>query len=169
MYVMCFVFLVLGLDVVTSESLYGYEAAEYKEDSTLSTARPSEADRKVVLPDTSAFLSSPAHFGPSISFPKYNNYMADPNRFDPHSKIQVPLNTLGITPLVQGELNIKNSLNNRKAVLSYVQYKELGALLPQKYVYVRRLINNRYHTFNNAIFFYITDSTTRCQLDGAWK
>jgi len=120
--------------VVTSESLFGYEAAEYKEDPTLSTARPSEADRKVILPDTSAFFSSTAHFGPSVSFPKYNNYMADPSRFDPHSKIQVPLSTLGIKPIMQGELNVKNSLNNRKAVLSYVQYKELGALLPQKCV-----------------------------------
>lgn len=126
--------LVLGLDVVTTESLFGYEMAEYKEDTTLSTAKPLEADRKVILPDTSAFLSSPAHFGPSVSFPKYNNYMADPSRFDPHSKVQVPLSTLGIKPLMQGELNVKNSLNNRKAVLSYVQYKELGDLLPQRYV-----------------------------------
>lgn len=122
----------LGLDIVTSESLFGYETTEYKEDPTLSTARPSEADRKVILPDTSAFLSSPAHLGPSISFPKYNNYIADPSRFDPHSKIQVPLSTLGIKPLIQGELNVKNSLNNRKAVLSYVQYRELGTLLPQR-------------------------------------
>lgn len=126
----------LGLDVVTSESLFGYEAAEYKEDLTLSTARPAEANRKVILPDTSAFLSSSTHFGPSISFPKYNNYMADPKKFDPHSKIQVPLNTLGIKPLMQGELNVKNSLSNRKAVLSYVQYKELGSLLPQRCVFM---------------------------------
>lgn len=132
----------LGLDVVTSESLFGYEAVEYKEDLSLSTARPVEADRKVVLPDTSAFLSSSTHFGPSISFPKYNNYMADPRRFDPHSKIQVPLNTLGIKSLMQGELNVKNSLNNRKAVLSYVQYKELGALLPQRYVTLLISINH---------------------------
>ncbi|XP_012235255.2 protocadherin-like wing polarity protein stan [Linepithema humile] len=125
---------VLGLDVVTSESLFGYEAPEYiPGDPTLSTARPTEADRKVILPDTSDFLSTPAHFGPSISFPKYNNYMADPSKFDPHSKIQVPLSTLGIKPLMQGELNVKNSLNNRKAVLSYVQYKELGTLLPQRF------------------------------------
>lgn len=132
--------LVLGLDIVTSESLFGYETAEYKEDPALSTARPSEADRKIILPDTSAFLSSSAHFGPSVSFPKYNNYMADPSRFDPYSKIQVPLNTLGIKPPVQGELNVKNSLSNRKAVLSYVQYKELGALLPKRCVMVLLLV-----------------------------
>ncbi|XP_046828165.1 protocadherin-like wing polarity protein stan isoform X1 [Vespa crabro] len=125
--------IVLGLDIVTSESLFGFEAAEYKEDPSMSTARPSEADRKVVLPDTSAFLSTTTHFGPSISFPKYNNYMADPKRFDTHSKIQVPLSILGIKPLAQGELNVRNSLSNRKAVLSYVQYKELGSLLPQRF------------------------------------
>lgn len=124
---------VLGLDVVTSESLFGYETAEYTEDPSASTARPTEADQKVVLPDTSAFLSSPAHFGPSITFPKYNNYMADPNRFDPYSKIRVPLDILGIKTLMQGELNVKKSLVNRKAVLSYVQYKQLGALLPQRF------------------------------------
>ncbi|XP_066601005.1 protocadherin-like wing polarity protein stan [Prorops nasuta] len=124
---------VLGLDIVTSESLFGYESAEYKEDPTLSTMKPYEADRRVVIPDTSAFFSSPAHFGPSISFPKYNNYMADPSRFDPHSKIQVPLTILGIKSLMQGELNVKNSLNNKKAVLSYVQYRELGALLPKRF------------------------------------
>ncbi|XP_012288367.1 protocadherin-like wing polarity protein stan [Orussus abietinus] len=124
---------VLGLDVVTSESLFGYEATEYKEDPTLSTARPSEADQKVILPDTSAFLTSPVHLGPSIGFPKYNNYMADPKRFDPYSRIQVPLSLLGIKPLAQGELNAKNSLNNQKAVLSYVQYRELGALLPRRF------------------------------------
>ncbi|XP_024946918.1 protocadherin-like wing polarity protein stan isoform X2 [Cephus cinctus] len=125
--------IILGLDIVTSESLFGYELVEYKEDLSLSTARPSEADKKVILPDTSTFLSSPAHLGPSISFPKYNNYMPDTNRFDKYSKIQVPLNLLGIKPPANDELNVKNSLNNRKAVLSYVQYKELGSLLPKRY------------------------------------
>lgn len=122
----------LGLDIVTSESLFGYETTEYTEDPSASTIRPTEADQKVVLPDTSAFLSSPGLFGPSITFPKYNNYMADPSRFDPHSKIRVPLSVLGIKPLMTGELNVKKSLVNGKAVLSYVQYKQLGALLPQR-------------------------------------
>lgn len=124
---------VMGLDTVTSESLFGYETPEYKEDASLSTARPSEADRKVILPDTSAFLTSPSHLGPYISFPKYNNYMADPHRFDPYSKIRVPLSLLGIKPLSLGELNDKEMDNNEKAVLSYVQYRELGALLPRRY------------------------------------
>lgn len=118
--------------MVTSESLFGYETAEYKEDPSASTARPTEADQKVVIPDTSDFLSSPTHFGPSITFPKYNNYMADPSRFDPYSKIRVPLSVLGIKSLMQGELNARKSLVNQKAVLSYVQYKQLGALLPQR-------------------------------------
>lgn len=125
----------LGLDVVTSESLFGYEAAEYKEDTSFSTARPLEADQKVVLPDTSQFFNTPVHMGPSISFPKYNNYMPDPNKFDPYSKIQVPLSLLGIKSIMFGDLNVKNSMGNRKAVFSYVQYKELGRILPKRYTY----------------------------------
>ncbi|XP_015521680.1 protocadherin-like wing polarity protein stan isoform X1 [Neodiprion lecontei] len=124
---------VLGLDIVTSESLFGYEAADYKEDPTQSTARPGGADQKVVLPDTTSFLSSLTHLGPSVSFPKYNNYMQDPKKFDPYSKIQVPLNLLGIKPPNHGELNVKNSLSTGKAVISYVQYREMGALLPQRF------------------------------------
>lgn len=128
----CF-FTVLGLDIVTSESLFGHETVEYMEDPLLSTARPSEADQKVILPDTSAFFVSPVHMGPSISFPKYNNYMPDPKKFDPYSKIQVPLSLMGIQSVTQGDLNVKNSLSNHKAVLSYVQYRGLGSLLPKRY------------------------------------
>lgn len=126
---------VMGLDTVTSDSLFGYESPEYREDPSLSTLRPSEADRKVIIPDTSAFLTTPPHLGPYISFPKYNNYMADPQRFDPYSKIRVPLSLLGIKPLTQGELNDQDTRNNEKAVLSYVQYRELGALLPKRYFF----------------------------------
>ncbi|XP_008557612.1 protocadherin-like wing polarity protein stan [Microplitis demolitor] len=126
-------YVIMGMDTVTSESLFGYETAEYKEDPAASTARPVEADRKVILPDTSSFLSMPAHLEPYISFPKYNNYIADPRRFDPYSKIRVPLSLLGIRPLNPGEVNDKNKDNNDKAVLSYVQYKELGALLPKRF------------------------------------
>lgn len=122
----------MGLDIVTSESLYGYEPPEYKEDVSLSTARPSEADQKVVLPDTSAFLVSPLQLGPSISFPKYNNYLSDPSKFDPFTQIQVPLSLLGIKTVIPGDLNVKNSLSKYKAVLSYVQYRELGSLLPKR-------------------------------------
>ncbi|XP_043461123.1 protocadherin-like wing polarity protein stan isoform X2 [Leptopilina heterotoma] len=124
---------VLGLDVITSESLYGFEAMEYKEDLTVSTPRPFDADKKVVLPDTSAFLTSPNHLGQSVSFPKYNNYMADPKKFDPYTKVHVPVKLLGIKTVDHGDLNVKNSLNGGKAILSYVQYRELGALLPRRF------------------------------------
>ncbi|KAF7994935.1 hypothetical protein HCN44_004407 [Aphidius gifuensis] len=126
---------VMGLDTVTSESLFGYEAAitDYKEDPLASTSRPYEADKKIIIPDTSTFLSTPSQFGPYITFPKYNNYIADPNRFDPYTKIHVPLSLLGIKPLSQGEINNKNLQINDKAILSYVQYKELGGLLPKKF------------------------------------
>lgn len=123
---------VLGLDVITSESLYGFEAMEYKEDPTISTSRPFDADKRVVLPDTSAFLTTPNHLGQSVGFPKYNNYMADPKKFDPYSKVHVPVKLLGIKTVDHGDLNVKNSLNGGKAILSYVQYRELGALLPRR-------------------------------------
>ena len=122
----------MGLDVVTSESLYGFEAAEYKEDVTVSTSIPFEDNRKVVLPDTSAFLTTSNHLGQSVGFPKYNNYMADPRKFDPYSKVHIPLKLLGIKTVDQGDLNVKNSLSGGKAVLSYVQYRELGTLLPRR-------------------------------------
>ncbi|XP_051163355.1 protocadherin-like wing polarity protein stan isoform X2 [Leptopilina boulardi] len=124
---------VLGLDVITSESLYGFEAMEYKEDPTISTSRPFDADKRVVLPDTSAFLTTPNHLGQSVGFPKYNNYMADPKKFDPYSKVHVPVKLLGIKTVDHGDLNVKNSLNGGKAILSYVQYRELGALLPRRF------------------------------------
>ena len=120
------------MDVVTSESLYGFEAAEYKEDVTVSTSIPFEDNRKVVLPDTSAFLTTSNHLGQSVGFPKYNNYMADPRKFDPYSKVHIPLKLLGIKTVDQGDLNVKNSLSGGKAVLSYVQYRELGTLLPRR-------------------------------------
>ncbi|XP_034944720.1 protocadherin-like wing polarity protein stan isoform X2 [Chelonus insularis] len=124
---------VMGLDTVTSESLFGYETLEYKEDPSASTARPPDADKRVILPDTSAFLSPATHLEPYISFPKYNNYMADPRRFDPYSKIRVPLSLLGIQPMTPGEVKNQAKDNNDKAVLSYVQYRELGALLPKRF------------------------------------
>lgn len=102
--------------LVTSESLFGFEG-----------------ERKVELPDTSGFLATSAHAGRTLVFPKYNNYMADPSRFDPYSKIQVPLNLLGIREPAPGEHHVGQSLVSQKAVLGYAQFRQLGALLPERY------------------------------------
>lgn len=125
--------IVLGLDIVTPESLFGYEPE--------SVLPPGDhqpyTTEKVILPDTSQFLEntpittqSP---GPLVSFPKYNNYLQDKAKFDKYSKIFVPLKLLGIKPLESGELITKHSLPDNRAVISYAQYKEAGILFPTVY------------------------------------
>lgn len=39
---------------------------------------------------------------PTVVFPKYNNYLQDKRNFDPHTKVMVPLNVLGIKNLKHG-------------------------------------------------------------------
>ncbi|XP_018329600.1 protocadherin-like wing polarity protein stan [Agrilus planipennis] len=123
--------MVLGLDIVTPESLFGYESDPISilpSDSTYTT-------EKVVLPDTSQFLQNApiASVGPLITFPKYNNYLQDSSKFDKNTKILVPLKLLGIKPLDVGELTTRHSLSESKAVLSYAQYKQAGLLFPYNY------------------------------------
>lgn len=123
---------VLGLDVVTPESLYGYEpeiGPPAKQGESYTTER-------VILPDTSQFLQDnkiSQSQGPLVSFPKYNNYLLDKTKFDKHTKILVPLTLLGIKPLEHGEVILKHTLPTNGAVVSYAQYKEAGSLLPDKY------------------------------------
>ncbi|KAK4875010.1 hypothetical protein RN001_011432 [Aquatica leii] len=117
--------IILGLDIVTPESLFGYE--------TDSSAPISSVTERVVIPDTSQFLQNVQAHGPAVSFPKYNNYIQDNMKFDLYSKIFVPLKLLGIQPLEAGELTFKHSLSESKAVLSYVEYKQAGLLFPNFY------------------------------------
>lgn len=126
---------VLGLDLITPESLYGYESETipipiFPGDHTFTTER-------VILPDTSNFLEHPPAFvaspGPLVSFPKYNNYLQDKTKFDQHSRILVPLKLLGIKPIDKGELITKHTLSETGAVVSYAQYKQAGMLFPEVY------------------------------------
>ncbi|XP_066248043.1 protocadherin-like wing polarity protein stan isoform X1 [Euwallacea similis] len=122
---------VLGLDIVTPESLYGYE-----QDSPLLPNGQFVTTESVVLPDVSHFFQDghlPSVQGPLISFPKYNNYLFDKAKFDTNSKIFIPLSLLGIKVLEHGEVITKNSLPVDGAIISYIQYKEAGNLLPNKY------------------------------------
>lgn len=130
----CF-FLVLGLDLITPESLYGYESDTipipiFPGDNTFTTER-------VILPDTSNFLEHPPAFhaspGPLVSFPKYNNYLQDKTKFDQHTRVLVPLKLLGIKPIDKGELLTKHTLSETGAVVSYAQYKQAGGLFPEIY------------------------------------
>nr|XP_022918571.1 protocadherin-like wing polarity protein stan isoform X2 [Onthophagus taurus] len=121
--------MVLGLDIITPESLYGYEP-----DSLLYPFPGEYTTEKIVLPDTSQFLKNEVQsVGPLVSFPKYNNYLKDRTKFDQYSKILVPLKLLGIRPIEHGELLTKHSLSDHGAVVSYAEYKQAGALFPVVY------------------------------------
>lgn len=127
------ILIALGLDLITPESLYGYESEVvpiFAGDHTFTTER-------VILPDTSNFLEHSPSFvsspGPLVSFPKYNNYMQDRTKFDLHSRVLVPLKLLGIKPIEKNELITKHSLSETGAVVSYAQYKQAGLLFPEIY------------------------------------
>lgn len=119
--------MVLGLDVVTPESLYGYE--------TEVTPSMSGTTERIVIPDTSQFLkdTNQKSSGPLVAFPKYNNYLLDKSKFDQTSKILIPLKLLGIRPIEDGELTTKHSLPTVGAVVSYAQYKQASLLFPETF------------------------------------
>ncbi|CAG9761162.1 unnamed protein product [Ceutorhynchus assimilis] len=124
--------MVLGLDIVTPESLYGYEP---EIGLPMLSNGQSYTTESVVLPDTSQFLQDNKIQvqGPLVGFPKYNNYLLDKSKFDQNSRIFIPLSLLGIKPLEHGEIITKHSLPGDGAIVSYIQYKEAGGLLPKKY------------------------------------
>lgn len=125
--------LVLGLDIITPESVFGYES----DPAPMFPLESNYATERVVIPDTSQFLQAtpnvPPSQGPLVAFPKYNNYLQDRSKFDARSKMLLPLKLLGIRPLDLGELTTKHSLSESKAVLSYVQYRQAGLLFPTLY------------------------------------
>lgn len=122
----------MGLDLITPESLYGYEP-----DNIVLPGDHSFTTERVVLPDTSQFVENAPSWsqslGPLISFPKYNNYLQDISKFDTISRVYVPLKLLGIKPIENGELITKHTLSDTGAVVSYAQYKSAGMLFPQNY------------------------------------
>lgn len=96
---------VIGVDIVTSESIYGFEPTQLTRYNI-----ESYTTERVVLPDTSAFVHSPIQpgyygngkkskkpSGPTVSFPKYNNYVKNKNKFDKFTRILLPLDLLGIS------------------------------------------------------------------------
>jgi cadherin EGF LAG seven-pass G-type receptor 1 len=118
----------LGLDIVTAESLFGYEPQllHTKNKNGKSNQYTTES---VILPDTSSFLQhSSRQRIPTISFPKYNNYMQDKSKFDRHSRVLVPLDMLGIIPPEKNEISL--AIKNYRAIVGYTQYKDIGELFP---------------------------------------
>uniref|UniRef100_A0A182NV34 Protocadherin-like wing polarity protein stan n=1 Tax=Anopheles dirus TaxID=7168 RepID=A0A182NV34_9DIPT len=132
--------MVLGMDIVTSESLFGYESQMVKQyNQGAKQQKPGNQDyhagrhpETVILPDTSSFLqNSPKQKQPSIAFPKYNNYIQDKTKFDRHTKILVPLDVLGITAPDKNE--VVNQIAEHRAILTYAQYKDGGELFPANF------------------------------------
>ncbi|XP_050681661.1 protocadherin-like wing polarity protein stan isoform X2 [Leptidea sinapis] len=128
--------LVIGVDIVTAESIYGFEPTQLSRFNL-----DSVTTERVVLPDTSSFIHSPiqttAYYGvkakskkptsPTVSFPKYNNYVRSKNKFDQYSRILLPLDLLGINN-VQDNLD---SIYESRAVFSYLQYsRNTSELMP---------------------------------------
>jgi len=125
--------MVLGLDIVTTESLFGYEPEQLSEYHKTKYFKPNAfTTESVILPDTSGFLQHSAKQKPVISFPKYNNYILDKHKFDKYTKVLVPLEMLGITPPESDEVT-QGKGNDYRAIIAYAQYKDVGQLLPDLY------------------------------------
>lgn len=126
--------LVLGLDIVTTESLFGYQPQQLSEFFKEKSHHHSNqfTTESVVLPDTSSFLQHVPAQKPMISFPKYNNYMQNKHKFDHHTRFMVPLEMLGISAPEDGNDLIHSTtsqMNDKhRAIISYAQYKDMGAL-----------------------------------------
>ncbi|RVE52505.1 hypothetical protein evm_002899 [Chilo suppressalis] len=127
--------LVIGVDIVTTESIYGFEPTQLNRYNI----EPYTTER-VILPDTSSFLHSPIQPGygtgkvkkkpssPTVSFPKYNNYVRNKNKFDKYTRVLLPLDLLGIANSPQD--NLETAYESR-AVFSYMQYsRNTSQLMP---------------------------------------
>ncbi|XP_066904779.1 protocadherin-like wing polarity protein stan isoform X2 [Halyomorpha halys] len=126
--------LVLGLDTVSSESLYGYEVLEKP------SALYSRSKEAVVIPDTTNILQPPiqgasvisrnASSSPTIMFPKYNNFVKRDQKFDEFSRLLLPTDLLGIKEVMRGDISITGSMRTqpeREAIVSYAMFKEVEA------------------------------------------
>lgn len=124
----------LGLDIVTAESLFGYEPQQLTEyyRNNRHTKPNQYTTESVILPDTSSFLQHTGKQKPTISFPKYNNYMQDKHKFDRHTRILVPLDMLGISAPDKNEV-ISTLGSEHRAIVSYAQYRDVGAILREAY------------------------------------
>ncbi|KAL5289018.1 CELSR2 family protein [Megaselia abdita] len=124
----------LGLDIVTTESLFGYEPEQLSEYHKTKFFKPTNqfTTESVILPDTSSFLQHLPKQKPVIAFPKYNNYLHDKSKFDKYTKVLVPLDMLGIQPPGNNEFS-SNGNTNYRAIVSYAQYKDIGDLFPESF------------------------------------
>ncbi|KAI5643827.1 hypothetical protein NE865_04223 [Phthorimaea operculella] len=136
--------MVIGVDIVTSESIYGFEPTQLTQLNRANSE--SYTTERVVLPDTSSFIHSPIQPGyygngkskskkpssPTVSFPKYNNYVKNKNKFDKFTRVLLPLDLIGIANNNLQE-NMDSNFESR-AVFSYLQYsRNTSSLMPLRY------------------------------------
>ncbi|XP_037874856.1 protocadherin-like wing polarity protein stan [Bombyx mori] len=130
---------VISVDTVTSESIYGFEPTQLNRLNVDSYT----TERVVALPDTSAFIHSPiqatGYYGngktnknkkpssPTVSFPKYNNYVRSKNKFDKYTRVLLPLDLLGISN--NNLQDITDTNYETRAVFGYVQYSRNSSQL----------------------------------------
>lgn len=55
-----------------------------------------------MLKSESQILGLKSATGPTVIFPKYNNYLMDKSKFDVYSQIMIPIELLGIKLLKEG-------------------------------------------------------------------
>lgn len=104
----------LGLDTVSWRQIHG-----------------SSSDGRVELPAHTAFLDHSLDSGPAVALPKHNNYPRNLVQWDDHTAVVLPLRLLGISPLAEGETAGRPS--DQRAVVAYVMFRTLAALLPEEY------------------------------------
>lgn len=123
---MFYSFAVFGLDILTSEQIFGQEIK----------GQGSEVGERVILPDTTHYIEELSlkqeKRYPSAIFPKYNNYVKNPATFDATSKMLAPLSVLGMRVPKAGQVSTVLTANER-SVVCYVLYRTAGAVLPQTF------------------------------------
>ncbi|XP_073973404.1 protocadherin-like wing polarity protein stan isoform X2 [Rhodnius prolixus] len=139
--------MVLGLDTVSSDSLFGYEVINSK----LPQTAPSHFKETVVLPDTTSILQPPIQAAsliarssntstsPTVVFPKYNNFMKSGSKFDEFTKILIPLELLGIRNILPGDISTTKMFRGSglayvaTGTVSYAMYREGQSFLAGKF------------------------------------
>ncbi|XP_014243159.1 protocadherin-like wing polarity protein stan isoform X2 [Cimex lectularius] len=134
--------MVLGLDTVSLDSLYGYEVISSQSVNT----QMAGFKETVILPDTTNILQPPFQAAslvsrsggnassPTVMFPKYNNYLKSGVKFDEYSRILIPLELLGIGNVNPGEVSIRmRGSAQTSATLAYAVYRNGATFFPNRF------------------------------------
>ncbi|XP_045101942.1 protocadherin-like wing polarity protein stan isoform X7 [Portunus trituberculatus] len=120
--------IIFGMDTVSAEELYGYSQSGFV------VGHDDRVDH-VIIPETSSLVDKtyPSQGQASVIVPKYNNYLRNQQVWAHANNIRIPLSLLGIPDIKRDETSTTGVLGNTRAVVSYVVFRSLGALLPESY------------------------------------